>query len=218
MDATLVTRFALPLLLALFAIVLMVWPVVRLRRQTGVWAVTLHRETEPGQRLVAVAFLGLLLATVAFVAVHAWLGPEVLLVRPLPSFVSWLGLGLAAAGVALVATAQHEMGASFRIGIDTKKTALVEDGLFAVVRNPIFTGLGVVLAGVFVAAPCPWSLGLWIAAAATVARQTRLEERHLLALHGAAYRSYASRVGRFLPGIGLLAAADTGAADRRTSG
>lgn len=214
MDATLATRVFLPLLLVTFVIVLMVWPVVRLRRQTGAWAVTLHRETAPGQRLVGVALLGIQLASVAFVATYALHGPGVLVVWPVPSSVAWLGLGVAVVGVVLVAVAQHQMGASFRIGIDDAETALVEDGLFAVVRNPIFTGLVVLLGGMFVAVPCLWSLGLWIAAALTVARQTRLEEPHLLAQHGDAYRSYASRVGRFLPGIGQLAGASTEAAGR----
>ena len=212
MDATLVTRVSLPLLLMAFVIVLMVWPVVRLRRQTGAWAVTLHRETAPGQRLIGVALLGIQLASVAFVATHAMYGPAALAVWPVPSFVTWLGLGVAVAGIVLVAVAQHQMGASFRIGIDDEETALVEDGLFTIVRNPIFTGLVVLLGGMFVAVPCPWSLGLWIAAAITVARQTRLEEHHLLAQHGDAYRSYASHVGRFLPGIGRLARTATEAA------
>jgi protein-S-isoprenylcysteine O-methyltransferase Ste14 len=31
-----------------------------------------------------------------------------------------------------------------------------------------------------------------------------IEEPHLLAVHGDGYRAYASSVGRFLPGVGLL--------------
>ena len=93
----------------------------------------------------------------------------------------------------------------FRIGIDDAETALVQEGLFGVVRNPIFSGLLVLLAGMFLAVPCAWTLALWIAAALTVAKQVRLEEQHLLDQHGEAYRGYASRVGRFVPGFGRLA-------------
>jgi protein-S-isoprenylcysteine O-methyltransferase Ste14 len=209
-DVTLAARVMLPLLLVAFVIVLMVWPVVRLRREEGAWAVTLHRETAPGQRAVAVAFLGIQLAGVALVATYALRGPAALDVWPVPGIVTCLGLVLAAAGVVLVAMAQRQMGASFRIGIDDEETSLVEEGLFAVVRNPIFTGLLVVLAGVLVAAPSLWTLGLWSAAAATVSKQTRLEEGHLFAQHGEAYRRYAARVGRFLPGVGRLAPAANG--------
>jgi len=214
MDAILATRIALPLLLLAFVIVLMVWPVLRLRRETGAWAVTLHRETAPGQRVVAVVFLVMQLAALAFVAAYALRGPAPLGVWPFPAATAWLGLGVALAGLVLVAMAQRQMGASFRIGIDDAETALVQNGLFGVVRNPIFSALLVLLAGMFLAVPCLWTLGLWIVSAVTVSKQVRLEEDHLLDQHGEAYRRYASQVGRFVPGIGRLAppAAEAGGA------
>ncbi|MBW2373232.1 MAG: isoprenylcysteine carboxylmethyltransferase family protein [Deltaproteobacteria bacterium] len=205
MDATLATRISLPLLLLAFVIVLMVWPVVRLRRETGAWAVTLHRETAPGQRVVAGAFLAMQLAALAFVATYALRGPAPLGVWPFPASSAWLGLGVGLAGLLLVAMAQRQMGTSFRIGIDDAETALVQEGLFTVVRNPIFSSLLVLLAGMFLAVPCLWTLGLWVVAAVTVGKQVRLEEGHLLEQHGDAYRNYASRVGRFFPGVGRLA-------------
>ena len=139
MDVNLVARVSLPLLLVAFVLVLMVWPVIRLRRETGAWAVTLHRETAPGQRLVGVAFVAVQLAAVVLVALYALRGPGALGVWGMPSFVAWLGLCLAVGGVVQVAAAQRQMGASFRIGIDDEETALVQDGLFRFVRNPIFT-------------------------------------------------------------------------------
>jgi protein-S-isoprenylcysteine O-methyltransferase Ste14 len=205
MDVTLATRISLPLLLLAFVIVLMVWPVMRLRRETGVWAVTLHRETAPGQRVVAGAFLAMQLAALAFVAAYALRGPAPLGVWPFPASSAWLGLGVGLAGLLLVALAQRQMGASFRIGIDDAETDLVQGGLFGLVRNPIFSALLVLLAGMFLAVPCLWTLALWIASALTVSKQVRLEERHLIDQHGDAYRSYAARVGRFVPGIGRLA-------------
>jgi len=54
--------------------------------------------------------------------------------------------------------------------------------------------------------PGPWSALLWLAALGSIGWQVRLEERHLVALHGDAYLRYASRTGRFLPGVGRLAA------------
>lgn len=204
MDPEVLGRVALPLLLVAFVATLLVWPVRRLRRETGAQAITLHRDDTPGQRVGAVAFLavqvGVALLAVAYVlggrgAVGAW---------AVPAIVVWSGIGLGVAGLVLVAVAQRQMGASFRIGIDAQATPLVERGLFRLVRNPIFSGILVMLAGVVLILPSPWSVALWLAAAFAIAWQTRLEERHLVAMHGEAYRRYAERTGRFLPGIGLL--------------
>ena len=206
MEPLALARVALPLLLAAFAGVLLVWPVVRLRRQTGVWAVTLHRNTTPGNRFMGLVFLALVLGLGFLVARFALHGPASVGVWGAPGGVMFAGLLLCAAGVLVVAIAQRQMGASFRIGIDDVKTALVSRGLFRWVRNPIYSGLLILLLGVTLAIPCAASLLLALGAAAAIAIHTRLEERHLLAQHGDTYRAYAAGVGRFVPGIGRLRA------------
>jgi len=46
--------------------------------------------------------------------------------------------GLAVAGIALTALAQFAMGDSWRVGVDAnERTALVTNGPFAIVRNPM---------------------------------------------------------------------------------
>jgi protein-S-isoprenylcysteine O-methyltransferase Ste14 len=59
-----------------------------------------------------------------------------------------------------------------------------------------------VLAAVFLVTPAAWTAAAALFGAFFLALQARLEEAHLLALHGDAYRSYARRAGRFVPGIG----------------
>ena len=204
MEPLTLARVALPLLLVAFAGVILVWPVVRLRRATGVWAVTLHRNTAPGNRLMGLVFLAIVLGLAALVAGFAVYGPASVGVWGDPGGLVLAGLLLCAAGVLVIAIAQRQMGESFRIGIDDAKTALVSRGLFRWVRNPIYSGLLALLLGVVLVIPCAASLLLGSAAAAAIAFHTRLEERHLLALHGDAYRAYAARVGRFVPGIGRL--------------
>jgi protein-S-isoprenylcysteine O-methyltransferase Ste14 len=94
------------------------------------------------------------------------------------------------------------MGASWRIGIDRRPTALVATGLYRLVRNPIYAGVLATVAGLALVTPCPWTLCLLLDTALLVTIQARLEEVHLLAQHGDAYRAYAAQVGRFVPGIG----------------
>jgi len=196
----------LPLLLLAFVAVLLVWPVLRLRRETGVWAVTLHRGTTRGNRLMGLVFLALVLALSVLIVRFSVYGPGSVGVWAAPPALAPAGLLLGAAGLLVIAVAQRQMGRSFRIGIDDARTELVRQGLFARVRNPIYSGLLAILLGVALAVPCAASLLLGGAAVAAIAVHTRLEERHLLAQHGEAYRAYAAEVGRFLPGVGRLRA------------
>ena len=206
MEPLSLARVVLPLLLIVFAGVLLVWPVVRLRRQTGLWAVTLHRNTTPGNRFMGLVFLALVVGLATLVARFARSGPASVGVWEAPGWLALAGLLLCTAGVLVIAVAQRQMGESFRIGIDDAKTPLVSRGLFRSVRNPIYSGLLLLLLGVAIVIPCAASLLLGSAAAGAIAIHTRLEERHLLALHGDAYRAYAAGVGRFVPGVGRLRA------------
>jgi protein-S-isoprenylcysteine O-methyltransferase Ste14 len=117
-----------------------------------------------------------------------------------------VGMALAVAGIAATFYAQLAMGESWRIGVDpAERTALVTDGPFGLVRNPIFaamlpTGLGLaLLVPSWVALVGVAGLGLALELQVRV-----VEEPHLLRAHGEAYAGYAARVGRFLPGVGRL--------------
>jgi protein-S-isoprenylcysteine O-methyltransferase Ste14 len=116
------------------------------------------------------------------------------------------GLVLYAFGLAVCVGAQLAMGASWRIGVDeSESTDLVTDGPFALVRNPIYSGVIPLVAGLVLVAPNAVSIAAFAAMVAAFEIQVRLvEEPHLLRAHDPAYREYANRVGRFVPGIGLL--------------
>src|SRR5215210_4353737 len=64
------------------------------------------------------------------------------------------GVGLFAGGLLTTVVAQLAMGESWRIGVDTEeRTALVTDGPFSVVRNPIFSGMIPVALGLALLVP-----------------------------------------------------------------
>jgi protein-S-isoprenylcysteine O-methyltransferase Ste14 len=106
----------------------------------------------------------------------------------------------------LIVVAQAQMGASWRIGIDRAPTGLVTAGLFRHIRHPIYSGLFALLVALVLLTPSPWTImgAAWLGS--LIAIQARLEERHLEAVHGSAFRVWAARTGRFLPAIGRLAA------------
>jgi protein-S-isoprenylcysteine O-methyltransferase Ste14 len=98
------------------------------------------------------------------------------------------------------------MGASWRIGVKAdEKTALVTDGLFSFVRNPIFTGLLLFATGILLLVPgLPAALALAMLVLAIELQVRRVEEPYLVRSHGDRYRAYARSVGRFVPGLGRL--------------
>lgn len=120
-------------------------------------------------------------------------------------------LGVVVAIVGIVATflAQVAMGASWRIGVDpSERTDLVTGGVFAVVRNPIFSAMLVTAAGLALVLPNVIALVGLAALVIAMELQVRgVEEPYLRKMHGPAYAEYTSRVGRFVPGFGRAAKA-----------
>ncbi|MBZ4374085.1 isoprenylcysteine carboxylmethyltransferase family protein [Corallococcus sp. AS-1-6] len=216
MDVVTFTRPALPAATLAFLLFAMVLPSVRLRRRTGRPALVLHRSGPPLQRVIGAGMALFMGAIVLWSAAHLAFGEQALGVWRVPAVLRWSGWALVAVGFAFTVRAQVEMGASWRIGIDSERTELVTWGLFGVVRNPIFSGMLVVVTGMALAAPSAWTVMGWLDYVLLVSLQVRLEEDHLLGLHGAAYQRYAARVGRFLPGVGRLEAPGLDAAPRIT--
>ncbi len=116
------------------------------------------------------------------------------------------GTGLFFGGLTTILVAQLAMGDSWRIGVDQEeRTALVIDGPFQAVRNPIFAGMIPTSLGIALLVPNALAVVALVLLVAALETQTRLvEEPYLLEVHGSAYREYARRVGRFLPLVGRL--------------
>lgn len=119
-------------------------------------------------------------------------------------------LGLVLYGMGLVGTlvAQGAMGRSWRIGVDeSERTELVITGPFAIVRNPIFAAMIPGFLGLTLMVPNIVALAGFLALVGALELQVRfVEEPYLLRTHGEGYAMYASRVGRFAPGLGKLKA------------
>ena len=73
-------------------------------------------------------------------------------------------------------------------------------------RNPIYTGSFLAIAGVFLMVPNVLSaVALILIIPGLEIQVRRVEEPYLLRTHGDTYRAYARRVGRFIPWVGRLA-------------
>lgn len=185
-----------------YAIVAFGWRSFRLWRRTGS---TGFRGISG--RVGSAEWLGGVLLAVAFVlAAAAPLAVVCGALAPvaLPSAAFVAGGVLLGLGVVGTVAAQLSMGDSWRVGVDpAERTALVSRGLFRLARNPVFTSMLFVLAGLVLLVPTPLSVVAFVAAFVGIELQVRLvEEPYLQKTHGDAYADYAARVGRFLPLFG----------------
>ncbi len=113
---------------------------------------------------------------------------------------------MATVGIGLTVWAQLAMGDSWRIGVDSEETTeLVHSGIFGLVRNPIYAAILVFDFGIaLLATNLVTTAGLLLVLAALELQVRRVEEPYLLAKHGGHCRDYTARVGRFVPGVGLI--------------
>jgi protein-S-isoprenylcysteine O-methyltransferase Ste14 len=115
-----------------------------------------------------------------------------------------LGIVIAIAGIAATVYAQLDMGDSWRIGVDPgETTTLVRTGVFAHVRNPIFSAMIIFAFGVTLMTPNPFALTGFALLILAIELQVRaVEEPYLHEVHAAVYPGYLASVGRFVPGVG----------------
>ena len=116
------------------------------------------------------------------------------------------GIVVAIAGIVATVYAQVDMGDSWRIGVDpSETTTLVHQGVFGIVRNPIFSAMFVFGLGIALVTPNVVAIVGFVLMVLTIELQVRVvEEPYLSATHGDAYRDYTAAVGRFVPGVGRI--------------
>ena len=185
----------------LYAVALFGFGEVLERRRTGVagWARSANRTEHVANMLVLAAWLLGLLgpALVLAGAVEPWFGGA-----------GAAGIAVSGVSLALAVAAQRTMGDAWRTGIDPEHPSqLVTGGLFALVRNPVYTTMIGISVGTWLLAPTAvGALGVGTCVVALEIQTRLVEEPHLRSLHGSDYARYAARVGRFVPGVGRLIA------------
>ena len=180
------------------------WRTLTQYRRTGDTGLRLHAEANTPQWWAKIGFV------IAIVIGFAGPIAAVAGLENIPALdANWLhatGIAVTLLGIVLTVVAQYAMGDSWRIGVDTnERTALVTDGAFAIVRNPIFTAMLVTATGLTMTIPNTISIIGLVALATALEVQVRfVEEPYMVAAQGDRYRAYAQHVGRFAPGIGRI--------------
>jgi protein-S-isoprenylcysteine O-methyltransferase Ste14 len=196
-----VLRYFLPLYLVAFFATAFVW------RSFLVWKRTGINPYIPGNKDTAHDYAGFLfrlvfLACICVVTLYVlwtdgyqYLTPIYWLQLPVAVY---LGTVLLVASLIWILIAQAQMGKSWRIGIDSCKTELVQKGFYHWSRNPIFLGMRFTLLGFFLTLPSAATLVVLTLGNALTQIQVRLEEEYLLKIHGETYRVYCQQTRRWL--------------------
>jgi len=113
-------------------------------------------------------------------------------------YVHWYGSALCFTGIIFIASALIISGKSFRVGIDedSQKT-LITKGPYAINRNPVYTGMLFIFAGVFITYANWVFIAYIVAGFLVIHRQILKEEKSCEKVFGAEYDEYRSRVGRY---------------------
>ncbi|WP_036435563.1 isoprenylcysteine carboxylmethyltransferase family protein [Mycobacterium sp. URHB0044] len=204
MDTTVAAVSAL-ILFGVFGILGFGWRSWEQRRRTGSTGFRgISGNLGSAEWFGGVGFIAALIAAIA--APILQLGGAVAPLAALSAgWIQWLGIGIAVVGIAATVYAQLDMGDSWRIGVDpSESTTLVRSGVFAFVRNPIFTAMLAFGVGIALVTPNVVAIAGFVLLIASIELQVRVvEEPYLASVHGTAYREYLSRVGRFVPRVGL---------------
>lgn len=197
-----ILRIVLPLYLLAFFGIAFVWRSVLVWKRTGINPYVVGKTDSPIDFIESVYRLPVILL-VAIAGVFA-ISPRI---YQYAAPIVWLefqtvkiiGLILLFASLVWIATAQMQMGKSWRIGIDTKnETELVKNGLFSASRNPIFLGMRIALLGFFLTLPNAFSLLALVLGDVLMQIQVRLEEEFLKNAHGEKYLEYCQNVRRWI--------------------
>jgi protein-S-isoprenylcysteine O-methyltransferase Ste14 len=118
---------------------------------------------------------------------------DTLLIKSMGVFVGVLGL-------TICRIAQLTIGKSWRVGIDEQtKPGLITNGIYRYMRNPTYTGLFLLCAGVWLINPT-YLYAFWILAFYLMMEfQVRCEEEYLEMQYGDDYKSYCIMTKRYIP-------------------
>ena len=115
----------------------------------------------------------------------------------------WIAAICAVMSLALTVKCWRRMGSDWRMAVsERQKSALITDGLFARVRHPIYALQMLLMLCTVVIVPTAPIFVIAIVHLALMNLKARNEEHHLLKMHGARYRAYLERTGRFFPRLG----------------
>jgi len=152
-------------------------------------------------------YIGALIVYAFFPSFLAWAA------FPLPVWTRWIGAGITAAALLLLAWVQWSLGKNFSTTLHLRQGhSLVTTGPYRWARHPMYTALFLLGVG-FLLLTANWAVGvpLIVALPILVAVRVGNEEALMIEQFGDEYRAYMQQTGRFLPRLArvIVKAVDT---------
>lgn len=140
-----------------------------------------------------------LYVTIQFLLFGAYILPIRFIDWPMSPIATWVGFGLACLGLVVDVLAVLQLNTNLSPYPSPKAGAeLVQSGLYAYVRHPIYTGILLLTFGYALHETSVYKILISFGLLMLFYFKTRYEEQRLLAVYPQ-YRDYRQRVGRFLP-------------------
>lgn len=150
---------------------------------------------QPARRSTVIGWAAVAAQGVALVGIA--LSPGQVLVGP--TWLTVVGVALFVVGGMIGAVAGLNLGRALTpTPVPVSGAGLRRDGLYGVVRHPIYSGLLMLTLGFVLCAPSPWRFLWWVALLAVLSAKSVWEERMLTRLYPE-YVRYRREVGRFAP-------------------
>jgi len=192
--------------ISLFLIYLLLWGVKRRSqiKTTGIDPEVLGNNRNPLQVFFGRFIKLLSMLIVLLIIIHSIGFQFYSAFSPFPPLDNFLfdltGFVIGLSGLGICAIAQRTMGNSWRVGIDEiKRTDLITKGIFKYVRNPTYSGLFLLLIGIWLIWPT-WMIGMYsLVFFLLIEMQVRCEEEYLLKSHGEQYQRYLLNTCRYVP-------------------
>lgn len=193
-------RIFLPIHIIFLGFMTFVWRIIVFRRQTGKNPLIMgHTETPHGyvSRILKYIVAGMFLA----IGIYSYSTVQYLWLIPLDwgTGVQMVGMVLLSLSFVIAFLGQAQMGASWRVGIETtEKTDLVRHGLYRFSRNPIYAGLYLANVGYLLVIPNVLTIVCFVTGHFALQTLVRLEEQHMIKMHGASYEQFLKSVRRWV--------------------
>ena len=141
--------------------------------------------------------IGVTILSTMSVSFYRLMIPFMLIRYPLIAYAGFLLFGIS---ILMGWMISAQLRNSWRVGVHAdQKTELIQDGIYARIRNPYFLSYFLMFLSLFLVRLSLILLGLLVFTVAMFHRMVLKEERFLTRLHGQAYLSYKQATGRYFP-------------------